>query len=207
MTGQETIVRYLQDAEAAERNFEDALASISKMGEQEGVKLALARMSDIAKTQHERLEARLRALGAGRSTSKSALAHALGMAPTLVQTTQAAGEKNTQHLMITIAAAAAESAMYEALATAASAAGDQETVRLARELQREEHDDYRTAANLLRQSALASFRRTPEEIGNWMEDAIAAERLIQPLSGRTTLTRIPVLLFCPGALSAPRMPF
>ncbi len=97
MHGHETLVRYLQDTEAAERNFEDALASFSKMGEQSSVQNALANMSRIARTQHERLQARLRALGADASTGKSALAHALSFAPTLVQMSQTAGEKNTQH--------------------------------------------------------------------------------------------------------------
>ena len=159
MYGQETLVRYLQDAEAAERNFEDALESLSKAGDQPAVQSALAGMSKKARTQHERLEARLEALGASRSTVKSALAHALGFAPMLGQVGQLPGEKSTQHLILTIAAAAAESAMYEALATAAAAAGDPTTEQLARQLQGEERQDYEQAADLLRQSALDTFER------------------------------------------------
>jgi ferritin-like metal-binding protein YciE len=64
MYGQETIVRYLQDAEAAERKFEDALASLSKTCNQPEVQCALACMSQKARTQHERLQARIEALGA-----------------------------------------------------------------------------------------------------------------------------------------------
>lgn len=183
MYGQETLVRYLQDAEAAERNFEDALASFSKMGDQAQVQSALANMSRMARTQHERLEARLKALGAQPSTSKSALAHALAFAPTLVQMGQSSGEKNTQHLIIVVAAAAAETAMYEALASAASAAGDSATEQLARELQREERQDYQTAARLLRESALEAFQRAASSrddanklIQSYLEDAIAAEK-------------------------------
>lgn len=180
MHGQETIVRYLQDAEAAERNFEDALASFSKIGDQAPVRNAFANMSRIARTQHERLGARIQALGAEPSTSKSALAHALAFAPTVAQIGQSAGEKNTQHLMIVVAAAAAETAMYEALATAAGAAGDPATEKLARDLQQEEREDYRTATGLLRQSALDSFSRTDEtarkSIQAYLEDAIAAEK-------------------------------
>jgi ferritin-like metal-binding protein YciE len=180
MHGQETLIRYLQDAEAAERIFEDALAAFSKMGDQKAVQNALANMSRTARTQHERLQARLEALGADASTTTSALAHALAFAPTAVQIGQAEGEKNTQHLVITIGAAAAEMAMYEALATAASAAGDAATERLARELQQEERQDYQAAATLLRQSALDSFQRSEgtagESIQSYIEDAIAAEK-------------------------------
>ena len=180
MHGHETIVRYLQDAEAAERNFEDALASFSKIGEQRTVQSALANMSRIARTQHERLRARLKELGAEGSTGKSALAHALSFAPTVAQIGQSSREKNTQHLIIVVAAAAAETAMYEALATAAAAAGDPATERLARELQKEEEGDYRTASGLLQQSALDAFQQTDETsretIQAYLEDAIAAEK-------------------------------
>lgn len=180
MHGHDTIVRYLQDTEAAERNFEDALAAFSKMGEQSAVRDALANMSRIARTQHQRLRARLRDLGAKGSTAKSALAHALAFAPTVAQIGQSPREKNTQHLIIVIAAAAAETGMYEALATAATAAGDPVTEELARELQEEERVDYRTAAALLRQSALDAFGKVEESaresIVDYLEDAIAAER-------------------------------
>ena len=179
MHGQETIVRYLQDAEAAEHNFEDALGAFSKTGEQTAVQNAFANMSRIARTQHERLRGRLKELGAEGSAAKSALAHALAFAPTVLQMGQSAREKNTQHLMIVVAAAAAETGMYEALATAAKSAGDTETERLARELQSEEREDYGTATGLLRQSALDAFGQTDESaresIQNYLEDAIAAE--------------------------------
>src|ERR1700761_3451294 len=163
MYGQEVIVRYLQDAEAAERTFEDALASVSKTGDQPQVQSALANMSRIARTQHERLESRIEALGASRSTAKSALAHALGFAPMLAQAGQTPSEKNTQHLMIVIAAAAAETAMYEALATAAAAAGDTATEQLARQLPSEERQDYQNAAVLLRESAISAFEQAMKE--------------------------------------------
>jgi ferritin-like metal-binding protein YciE len=163
MYGQDTIVRYLQDAEAAERTFEDALASLSKAGDQPAVQSSLAAMSQNARTRHERLEARLKALDAGRSSVKSALAHALGFTPMLAQVGQTPSEKNTQHLMLTIATAAAGSAMYEALAAAAAAAGDGATEQLARELQNEERRDYREAAALLRQSAVDAFERAMNE--------------------------------------------
>jgi ferritin-like metal-binding protein YciE len=58
--------------------------------------------------------------------------------------------------MITYAAAAAEMAMYESLATVAAEAGDQETVTLARRLQVEEKEDHRLAWGRLDQSARES---------------------------------------------------
>lgn len=151
------LVAYLEDVEAAERNFEDALASFSKTGEQSEVQSLMAMMSGKAKTQHERLEARLKQLGASRSTAKSMLAHVLAFTPLTAQAGHSAAEKSTQHLMITYAAAAAEMAMYESLASAAEAEGDAETLQLARELQAEEKEDHTLAWDHLATSARQSM--------------------------------------------------
>lgn len=158
MQGRDILIRYLQDAEAAERNFEDALNGFSKAGDQQPVQEMMGMMSRKARTQHERLRNRLHSLGADNSTGKSMLAHMLGMAPTVAQLGHSPGEKNTQQLMIVMAAAAAEMAMYEALATAAEAGGDRETEELARQLQQEEHGDYVLASGMLRDSAVGSYR-------------------------------------------------
>ena len=151
------LISYLEDVEAAERNFEDALASFSKAGDQPEVQSMMSMMSAKARTQHERLEARLRALGGSPSTMKSILAHMLAFTPVTAQTGHTPSEKSTQHLMITYSAAAAEMAMYESLAVAARAAGDAETERLARELQVEEKEDHHLAWNRLASSALVSM--------------------------------------------------
>lgn len=157
-TPREVIVRYLQDCEAAERNFEDVLMGFAHAGEQNDVKRMFEVASAKAKTQHERLEQRLRALGGEPSTAKSILAHMLAFGPPMAQIGHEPAEKNTQHLMVCIAAASAEMAMYESLALVAGAAGDTETERLARQLQSEEKDDYEQSWIRLRPSAVASFQ-------------------------------------------------
>jgi ferritin-like metal-binding protein YciE len=141
MTTQELISTYIQDAEAAERNFEDTLATFGKTGEQGQVMSFFQWASAKAKTQHERLEARLRELGGRPSTAKSVLAHVLAFSTTAAQIGQKPAEKNTQHLIMCVGAAAAEMAMYESLATVAAAAGDAITEQLARQLQIEEKED------------------------------------------------------------------
>jgi len=152
----DVMLRYLQDAEAAEENFEDALATFSKSGDQEEVRSLMSLMSNKAKEQHTRLRARITSLGAERSTSKSLLAHLLAFTPVTAQMGHSESEKSTQHLMITYSAAAAEMGMYEALAAAASAAGDGETERLARQLQSDEQEDHTLAWQNLPQSARMS---------------------------------------------------
>lgn len=157
MTREEAVVQYLEDAEAAERNFEDALTAFSKAGEQEATKGLFAMAAKKAKTQHERLAARLKALGGSPSKGKSLLAHTLAFTPLMAQIGQNDAEKNTQHLIVTFAAAAAEMAMYESLATVAASANDEETEQLARQLQREEREDYDQVWALLKPSAQAAF--------------------------------------------------
>jgi len=157
MTSQDVIVTYIQDAEAAERNFEDTLAAFAKTGEQTSVKSFFERASVRAKTQHQRLETRLRELGGSPSTAKSILAHMLAFSATAAQIGQNPDEKNTQHLIMCVGAAAAEMAMYESLATVAGTAGDAVTERLAKELQAEEKDDFDKAWALLAPSAEDSF--------------------------------------------------
>lgn len=159
MTSQQMIATYIQDAEAAERNFEDALASFGKTGEQGAVMSFFEWASAKAKTQHERLAARLRDLGGSPSTGKSVLAHLLAFSTTTAQIGQAPAEKNTQHLIMCVGAAAAEMAMYESLATVAASAGDAVTEQLARELQVEEKDDFDKAWALLAPSAQDSFQK------------------------------------------------
>ena len=158
MTSQELISTYIQDAEAAERNFEDALATFGKAGDQSPVQSFFQWASAKAKTQHERLEARLRELGGSPSTTKSLLAHVLAFSTTAAQIGHEPAEKNTQHLIMCVGAASAEMAMYESLATVAAAAGDTTTEQLARQLQTEEKDDYDKAWNLLKPSATDAFR-------------------------------------------------
>jgi ferritin-like metal-binding protein YciE len=65
--------------------------------------------------------------------------------------------KILKHLMVTFAAAAAEMAMYESLATAGSVGNSEEVVSLARTLQNEERDDYDQVWAVIRASAADSF--------------------------------------------------
>jgi ferritin-like metal-binding protein YciE len=85
--------------------------------------------------------------------------------------------------MITFAAAAAEMAMYESLATAGSVGKADDVVSLARTLQEEEQDDSDQVWEVLRASAADSFQaelkngKAPDDLlKRYLEDAIAAEK-------------------------------
>jgi len=154
---------HLENVIAAERNFEDVLSRFSSEGEQDDVKEMFSQLSAKARTQHQRLEGRLRELGGSPSTLKSAIAHVIAATPLVAQAGQTPQEKNTQHLIITYAAAAAEMAMYEALATVSHTAGDFTTEQLARQLQAEEKEDHRIVWAMLGSSARRSFGQARQQ--------------------------------------------
>lgn len=180
---QERINQYIEDTIGAERNFEKALSTFASAGEQTTVQQLMSSASARAKTQHERLEALLKSRGGSPSEGKTLLAETLAFTPLSAQIGQGAAEKNTQHLLVTVGAAAAEMAMYESLATAGEEGGAAEVVALARTLQAEERDDYRQVWSVLKQSAVDAFEAeiakgtSPKELlVRYLEDAIAAEK-------------------------------
>ena len=77
----DVICRYLEDAIAAEHNFEDTLrANAKEAGEFPAVQALFEQHADETNLQYQRLEARLEALGGKPSGFKSFLAHMFGMA-------------------------------------------------------------------------------------------------------------------------------
>jgi ferritin-like metal-binding protein YciE len=153
----DVIRRYLSDAIAAEKNFEDQLRDFAKDTDQTAVQQLFLQHADETHNQWERLTARLEALGGSPSGMKSFMAHLFGFAPKTAQMGHDEAEKGTQDLMIAYAVENSEVAMYEALVTAAAAAGDMETERLAREIQQEEQRTAQKVWNMIAPMARESF--------------------------------------------------
>lgn len=159
----EVIIRYLDDAIAAEKNFESQLRSFAKSGDQPEAKQLFEQHADETRRQHERLTARLEALGKSPSSMKSFMAHLFGMAPATAQIGHEPAEKNTQQLIIAYSVENAEIATYEAFATVCSAAGDAETERLVREIQAEERTTAEKVWNALPRSARDALHKVTGE--------------------------------------------
>jgi ferritin-like metal-binding protein YciE len=162
-SSREIIIRYLQDAIAAERNFESQLRTFAKIGDQPDVKRLFEQHAEETKRQHERLTARLSALGESPSMMKSFLAHLFGMAPATAEMGHEASEKVVQNLVIAYAVEHSEVAMYEALSVVAATAGDLETERLARDIQAEERATAEKVWSFLAQCARDSFYKQSGE--------------------------------------------
>lgn len=162
----EVIKRYLVDAIAAERNFETQLKAFSTDGEQKLVQNLFAEHAVETKSQHERLTARLEALGGSPSTLKSFFAHLFNFAPKAAQLASDGSEKNAQDLIIAFAIENSEIAMYEELAIVAGLAGDTETERLARSIQEEERAAAKKVWGLIEGSCRQSFMKITSNPSN-----------------------------------------
>ena len=156
---QEIIQRYLEDAIAAENHFENQLRMFAKETDSAAVRQVFEMHADESRSQHDRLTARLEQLGGSPSGLKSFLANLFGMAPKTAQIGHDDAEKGTQDLMMAYAVENSEIAMYEAMATAADAAGDTITASLAREIQQEERSAAQKVWGLLQPEALRSFEK------------------------------------------------
>jgi ferritin-like metal-binding protein YciE len=134
----DVIRRYLKDAIAAENSFESQLRTFATEGDDERAHALFRQHADETHSQIQRLTARLEELGDSPSTMKSFMAHMFGMAPKTASMGHDESERVTQNLMMAYTVEHAERAMYEALATVAQAIGDEQTLTLARQIQREE---------------------------------------------------------------------
>lgn len=134
----ELIRSHLEDAIAAEKNFELQLRQFAGEADDPAVRRLFAQHAEETRLQHERLKVRLEELGGSPSGVKSFLAHVFGASPKAAQIGRGEPERATQNLIIAFAVENAEVAMYEALATACSMAGDFETEEIARSIQIQE---------------------------------------------------------------------
>lgn len=162
-TQNEILKRYLEDAIAAEKSFETQLQGFSKEGEDAEVQALFAQHAEETRLQYERLTARLESLGGGVSGMKSFLAHIFNMTPKTAQIGHEKEERTTQNLMMAYAVENSELAMYEALATAAEAAGDLQTEQLAREIQEQESETAEKVWQFIAPCARTAFERLTTE--------------------------------------------
>ncbi|MBV9768327.1 MAG: DUF892 family protein [Bryobacterales bacterium] len=132
------IKTYLEDAIAAEKSFETQLRGLASEGSSDHIHALFLQHADETRTQYERLTQRLTELGGDPSTSKSFLAHLVGLSPKLAQLGHDTVDRVTQNLMIAYAVENCELAMYESLMAVAEAAGDEDTLELASAIQAEE---------------------------------------------------------------------
>ncbi len=137
---QDVIIRYLEDAIAAERAFETQLRQFAREGDEPEAREMFLKHAEETRHQRQLLSARLNSLGGAPSPAKSFLANLFGLAPKTAQIGYDDSERATQNLIMAFSVENSEVAMYEALALSARAAGDAETEQLARSIQKQEQE-------------------------------------------------------------------
>jgi ferritin-like metal-binding protein YciE len=157
------IIRYLEDAIAAEKSFETQLQTFAKEGDDTQAHVLFETHAGETKQQYEELTARLNALGGSPSNIKSFLAHVFGLSPKAASIGHEESERVTQNLIMAYAVENSEVAMYESLATVARLAGDTVTEQLARKIQRQEKETAEKVIALLPAAAERSYRRLVSE--------------------------------------------
>jgi ferritin-like metal-binding protein YciE len=134
----ERLVRYLQDAHAAETGIEDVLEGFIDDTDDPQIKALFQQHRMETRSQAERLEARLNALGASPSGGKGFLNMIMAKMSELMHGAHDEYDKNTQNLIKAYATEHLERGMYESMIAYATAIGDEATVALARQIQAEE---------------------------------------------------------------------
>lgn len=155
------ILKYLEDAIAAEKSFETQLNGFAKEASNDQARSLFETHAAETRSQYERLTSRLEALGGGTSTLKSFLAHLFGGAPKVAQAGHDEEERTTQDLIMAYAVENAEVAMYEVLSLSAEESGDHETASLAREIQGQEKETAERSGALFRPVRGTLFRPSP----------------------------------------------
>lgn len=132
-TRSEVLSRYLEDAVAAENNFESQLQHFSRDGDDPEVQSAFADFAVGASRNAKQLSTRLAALGGSPSQGKNVIASLLSRVPKASQINHTPEERITQNLIMAFSLAKSECAMYRVLGAAAHIAGDEQTSGLAQE--------------------------------------------------------------------------
>ena len=134
----EKVIRYLQDAHAAEEGGLASLRDIIDAATDQDFKSSLEEHAKITESQSSRLEARILALGAKKAEGKSLLNTLIGKGSDLINIFHDKEDKQAQDAMKLYALENLEVASYTALKAFADAAGDHETAQLAETILNEE---------------------------------------------------------------------
>ena len=162
-TSADVVRRYLEDAIAAERNFETQLQDFASQTENPAAKSAFEQRARATRKQHERLTARLEILGGSVSGAKTLLSHIFGLRSKTLPHGHPTNGLTTHNLMLAFAIENSELAMYEALAAIAEAAGDPETAVLARSNQSEEKTAAENLWRILSKVAFEDYEQATRE--------------------------------------------
>lgn len=154
------LLRYLSDAHAAEEGGLSSLHDIAAEANDPDVRAAAAEHGTVTRSQADRLEARIHALGGGKVAGKSLVNTIIGKGSDLLNIFHDQEDKQTQDLIKAYALENFEVGMYTSLRAYANAIGDAETAYLAETLMHEEQLAGERFLRLIPQAAVAAVGET-----------------------------------------------
>jgi ferritin-like metal-binding protein YciE len=135
------LIRYVQDAHAAEVGIAETLEGFVKDAEDnESVRMLFQEHLQVTRSQASRLEQRLTELNASPSGAKGFFNSLMGKVGELMHGAHDDYDKVTQDLIKAYATEHLEQGMYSSLIAYAEACGDEETAMLAEEIMSEEEE-------------------------------------------------------------------
>ena len=154
------IIRYLTDTHATEIGGIAALKDLLARATDPEVRTVVSEKIAVGRTQVNRLEARIRALGGSPSGAKAAVQATGARASRLMNLFHDQEDKQTQDLVKAYALTHFEVGVYTSLAAFADAADDAETARLAREIRAEEEAAAARLERLIPRVSVQALNRT-----------------------------------------------
>ena len=130
-------IRYLQDAHAAQVGIEEALGSYKEDTENEGLKSLFDGLASGTRSQAQRIDARIKALGGDTSGGKNFFNSILAKATELMNSGHDDYDKNTQNIIKAYTAAHGNRGLFQSLVAWSEAIGDMETASLGKQLRDE----------------------------------------------------------------------
>ena len=158
----ERMVRYLQDAHAAEVGVKEALESFIDDQDDPMVRSLFQEHIALTESQADRLEQRLRAYDETPCGGKGFLNSLMAKMQEMMHGAHDEYDKRTQNLIKAYATEHLEMGMYEAMSGYADAIGDNETSMLARQIMQEEKQTAEKFWPLISQTAMAAVDKTSD---------------------------------------------
>ncbi len=156
----ERLLRYLNDAHAAEDGALASLKDIAAEATDPDVRQAVTEHIAVTQSQADRLEARILALGGDKAQGKSIVNTIIGKGSSLLNIFHDKEDKQTQDVIKAYSLEHFEVGMYTSLKAYADAVGDNETAQLAQTIMAEEQQAGERLLRLIPQVAVAAVAKT-----------------------------------------------
>ena len=156
----ERVLRYLNDAHAAEEGGLASLKDIAAETTNVDVKSAVEEHITVTQSQADRLKARILALGGDKAEGKGLLNTLIGKGSDLLNVFHDKEDKQTQDVIKAYSLEHFEVGMYTSLQAYADAVGDTETAQLAAGILQEEQMAGERLLRLIPQVAVSAVAKT-----------------------------------------------